>query len=146
MNYFNDKYLHSIDQKGRLLLPRDIRDHFEIKKGDTLYLIPNSSEPPYLEIRTEAQWESYCESLMQQESNVKKKDFLRYARISQESVTMDGQGRLIIPQRLRDQCKLTKSVAVINMDRFIEVWDKSHVEARYHEMMKAFRELNDLLF
>lgn len=146
MNYFNDKYLHSIDQKGRLLLPRDLREYFEMKKGDTLYLIPNASEPPYLEIRTEAQWDRYFESLMQQDNGVKKKDFLRYTRMSLETVTLDGQGRIIIPQRLRDQCSLAKSVAVINMDLFIEVWNQTHVEARYHDMMKAFRELNDNLF
>jgi MraZ protein len=146
MNYFNEKNLHLIDQKGRLLLPRDIRDRFDIKKGDLLYLIPNSSEPPYLEIRTEPQWERYCESLMQQEGNARKKDFLRYTRISQENVTVDGQGRIMLPQRLRDQCELGKTVAVINMDRLIEVWDKTHVEERYREMMKAFRDLNDSLF
>ena len=146
MTYFNDKYLHNLDSKGRLLLPREIRSHFKIKKGDNLYLIPNTNEPAYLEIRTARQWQDYCDKLTKQEAGVKKKDFLRYTRISQESVTIDGQGRIIIPQRLRELCKLDSTVAIINMDRFIEVWNKAHVEAKYHDMVNAFRELNDLLF
>jgi DNA-binding transcriptional regulator/RsmH inhibitor MraZ len=45
MNFFNDKYLHSLDSKSRLLLPKDIRATFKVKKGDSLYLIPNLSSP-----------------------------------------------------------------------------------------------------
>jgi MraZ protein len=146
MNYFNDKYLHSIDGKGRLLLPLEIRDYFKMKKGDSLYLIPNTSEPSYLEIRTAEQWKSYCNALMQQEPSKQKKDFLRYTRISLECVKLDAHGRIMIPQRLRDLCMLNGTVAIINMDLFVEVWSRENMEAKYHEMVKAFRELHDLTF
>jgi MraZ protein len=146
MNAFNEKYIHTLDPKSRLLLPLEIRKQFKIRKGDHLYLIPNLSEPEYLEIRTEAQWQSYQEEFSQQDSNQQKKDFLRYAMMFQERVTVDGQGRFIIPQRIRDLCKLEDTVAVINMRSYAEVWNKTHVERKYADMVRAFKDMNDRLF
>ena len=146
MDAFNEKYIYSLDPKSRLLLPLEVRQQFKIKKGDHLYLIPNLSEPEYLEIRTESQWQSYQEDFSQQESNDQKKDFLRYAMMFQERVTVDGQGRFIISQRIRDLCKLEDAVAVINMRSYAEVWNKTHVERKYADMVRAFKELNDRMY
>jgi MraZ protein len=146
MDTFNEKYIYNLDPKSRLLLPLEIRQQFKIKKGDHLYLIPNLSEPEYLEIRTESQWQSYQEDFSKQESNDQKKDFLRYAMMFQERVKVDGQGRFIISQRIRDLCKLEDTVAVINMRSYVEVWNKSHVERKYADMVRAFKELNDRMY
>ena len=146
IDYFNEKDLHTIDPKGRLLLPREIRDAFKIKKANVLYLIPNLSEPPYLEIRTESQWRKYCDTLRQQESSEKKKDSFRYAMMLKERVTVDGGGRIVIPTRIRDKCGLDGSVAVVNMDIYIEVWSQKHMEQKYNDMIRAFREANDRAF
>ncbi|MDH3214729.1 MAG: hypothetical protein OEN01_00385 [Candidatus Krumholzibacteria bacterium] len=145
-NYFNEKSLHNIDPKGRLLLPKDIRHAFKIKKGDPLYLVPNLSDPQYLEIRTAKQWGDYCESLRRETSGEQKKDTFRYAMMSKEQSTVDGQGRILIPQGIRDSCKLDGSVAVINMDQYTEVWCQEHVERKYADMVRAFKATNDRIF
>ncbi|NIM19605.1 MAG: hypothetical protein GTO51_04395 [Candidatus Latescibacteria bacterium] len=146
MNGFNDKYLHTLDSKSRLLLPLDIRQQFKIRKGDQLYLIPNLSKPEYLEIRTEAQWKAYQEQFSRQESNDQKKDFLRYAMMFQERATVDGQGRVSISRRLCELCKLDATVAVINMQSYAEVWNITHMERKYADLVRAFKEINDRLF
>ncbi|UCG51231.1 MAG: hypothetical protein JSW58_13695 [Candidatus Latescibacterota bacterium] len=145
-NYFNEKSLHSIDSKGRILLPKDIRGHFRIKKAEVLHLVPNLSGPSYLEIRSASQWKKYCESLRQQESGEKKKDSFRYAMMLQETATVDGQGRILIPQRIRETCKFGETVAIVNMDVYIEVWAKEHMDQKYADMVRAFKELNDRMF
>jgi DNA-binding transcriptional regulator/RsmH inhibitor MraZ len=145
-SYFNDKYLHTIDPKGRLLLPKDIRDHFKIKKSDPLYLVPNMADPPYLEIRSAALWRQYRESLRQHDPGEKKKNSFRYAMMLLETATADGQGRIFIPQRIRDICALDGTVAVINMDLYIEVWSKGNMERKYPELVRAFRDVNDHMF
>ena len=145
-NYFNDKALLSTDPKGRLLLPKDIRDHFKIKKADLLFLVPNLSEPRYLEVRTEKQWKAYCESLRQEEAGEKKKDSFRYAMMLKEVATVDGQGRIALPQRIREACSLDGLVAVVNMEVYIEVWSKDHMERKYQDMIRAFKETNDRMF
>jgi MraZ protein len=145
-NYFNEKNLHSFDSKGRILLPKEIRAHYSIQKGDTLYLIPNLADASYLEIRTEEAWNRYTASLRRQESGEKKKDTFRYAMMLKETVTVDGQGRVLIPQGIRDACELGQTVAVVNMDIYVEVWSKEQMDQKYDKMVRAFKELNDRMF
>lgn len=145
-NYFNEKNLHSIDSKGRILLPKGVRDSLRVKKGDLLHLVPNLSAPSYLEIRTATQWKKYRESLRELESGEKKKDSFRYAMMLQEAATMDGQGRILIPQRIRELCKIVEAVAVVDMGDYVEVWAREHMEQKYADMIRAFKEMNDRMF
>jgi DNA-binding transcriptional regulator/RsmH inhibitor MraZ len=64
----------------------------------------------------------------------------------QEKVTVDGQGRIVVSQRIRELCKLDGTVAVINMRSYAEVWNKNHMEQKYADMIKAYKEINNRLF
>ena len=59
MNYFDSKYLHSIDQRGRVQLPKDVRASGKLKKGDSLFVFINPNAPRVLEVRTKGQWQAY---------------------------------------------------------------------------------------
>ena len=146
IHHLNQDCFHNTDSKGRLLLPRAIRDEFKIKKGDKLFLVPDLSNPPYLEVRTATQWAEYRKSLREDTAGEKKKLTFRYADLIKETATVDGQGRFLIPQRMRDTCKLVGEVAVINMDDYVEIWAKDHVAKRFEDMVKAFKETNDRMF
>ncbi len=145
-NYFNEKSLHTIDGKGRLLLPKEVRQAYKIKKGDVLYLVPNLSDPPYLEMRTAKQWDAYRQSLRQETSSEQKKDTFRYAMMIKEKAVVDGQGRIMIPNRIRETCSLEGTVAVVDMDIYVEVWCKAHMAKKYADMVRAFKETNDRMF
>jgi len=146
LNHFNEKSLHTIDGKGRLLLPKEVRQAYKIKKGDVLYLVPNLSDPPYLEIRTARQWEEYRQSLRQETSSEQKKDTFRYAMMIKEKAVVDGQGRIMIPNRIRETCSLEGTVAVVDMDVYVEVWCKAHMAKKYADMVRAFKDTNDRMF
>ena len=146
INYFNEKSLHSIDPKGRLLLPKEVRTFFKVKKGDRLFLLPSLAEPQYLEIRTRKQWDGYRSSLRADEGGERKKDTFRYAMMAKEEAKVDGGGRILIPARIRETCRLNDLVAVINMETYVEVWCKEHVEKRYADMVRAFKSTNDRMF
>lgn len=146
MNRFNDKYLHSIDQRGRLQLPKDVRHGFKIKKGDTLYLFPNPNVPITLEIRTKPQWDAYVKKALALPPSRDKREFLRMLRLGHEQVVADGQGRFVLPQRLRVECDFDSEVVIINMENFAEVWKREAVEQKYPDMLRAFNDVNDQLF
>lgn len=146
LQYFNEKSLHAIDPKGRLLLPKDVRDAFKIRKGDVLFLLPDFSSLAYLEIRTAKQWDQYCKTLRDEAASEQKKDSYRYAKMAKEQATVDGQGRILIPQRIQAACNLDASVAVINMDSYVEVWAQAHMEKKYPDLVKAFKNMNDRTF
>jgi division/cell wall cluster transcriptional repressor MraZ len=146
MHRFNDKYLQSIDQRGRLQLPRDVRNGFKIKKGDTLYLFANPNVPISLEIRTKAQCDAYLKKALDLPASRDKREFLRMLRLGHEQVLTDGQGRFVLPQRLRHECDFDSEVVIINMEHFVEVWKKESVEQKFNNMLRAFNDINDQLF
>jgi DNA-binding transcriptional regulator/RsmH inhibitor MraZ len=146
IQHLNQDCFHNTDSKGRLLLPKSVRESFKIKKGDKLYLLPDLSDPPYLEARTASQWADYRRSLREDTAGEKKKLSFRYADLIKETATVDGQGRFLIPQRMRDTCNLVGEVAVINMEDYFEIWAKGHVAKRFEAMVKAFKEINDRMF
>lgn len=141
-----DKARHTLDPKGRLLLPKELRDSFKIKRSDVLYLLPSLSDPSYLEIRTAKQWEVYRRSLKQGEPGEQKKDSFRYAMVIKDTSTVDGQGRIVVPQRIRDACGLDGSVAIIDMEEYIEVWSEASFHKKYNDLVRAFKERNDKTF
>jgi MraZ protein len=146
-SYFNEKNLYSIDLKGRVLVPKDVRDKHRYKKGDALYCTPNMSGAAYVEIRTDAQWKKHREQLLAAaEEGETKKDSFRYADFFTHPATIDGQGRLSIPQEIREMCKLGESVAIVDMEEHIEVWAKESIEQKYADMVRAFKEMNDRIF
>jgi DNA-binding transcriptional regulator/RsmH inhibitor MraZ len=129
---FGEKHLHGIDPKGRLQLSRQVRDQLKLKKGERLHLLPNIEEPPYLEVRTSAQWEEYEQRFLAQAPGDVKRDFVRFVQL--------------LPKSLRDQCSLGASVVVINVSKCIEVWNPKHIERRYAEMASAFKTINNSFF
>ncbi len=145
-NYFNEKDLHSIDLKGRVLVPRDIREKHHFKKGDVLHFTPNISGATYIEVRTDAQWKKHREQLLVAEGGETKKDSFRYAGFYSATATIDGQGRMFIPQKVRDMCNLGESVAIVDMEEHIELWAKESIEQKFADMVRAFKEINDQVF
>jgi MraZ protein len=141
-----EKHLHSIDPKGRLQLARVVRDQLKLKRGDRLHLLPNIEEPPYLEVRTNAQWDEYERRFLSQAPGEVKRDFVRFVQLHRETVVADAQGRLILPKSLRERCQLDGTVVVIHMNSCVEVWSPKHIERRYAEMAKAFKDINNTFF
>lgn len=50
--------------------------------------------------------------------------FLRHFFRSSAEVTLDGNGRFLIPKRLMDQIDAGRDLILLGVDRYIEVWDK----------------------
>ena len=144
--YFNEKNLHSVDVKGRVLLSKEIRDHHGIKKGDVLYCVPSLENPTYIEIRTAPQWNKYFEDLGKAAESEEKKLSYRFAKVAHVAATVDGQGRISIPQPVREACRIGDTVAVVDMDKHIEVWAREHIEQKYEDMVRAFKKMNDKMF
>ncbi len=146
MDRFNERYLQTIDARGRLQLSRDIRSEFGLKKGDLLYLLPTPGERPHLQIRTARQWQDYQGRLREKTPGHRKSDFLRFVNLVKESVRSDAQGRIGVPQRIREQCRLNGRVLVINMGYCVEVWNPEFVRDKFADFTRAFQEINDSLY
>ena len=116
---FIGEYSHSLDAKGRLIVPAKFREglgeHFIVTKGidRCLYIYP----------RTE--WEAFEAKLRELPlSNADARRFTRFFLSGAVECDVDNQGRIIIPQSLRNYAGLVKEVVSAGVGTRIEVWGK----------------------
>jgi len=108
-------YEHSIDPKGRLFIPAKLREEL----GSTCYLTLGLDA--CLAIYPEESWKVFTEkfaSLPMTQSRAMRPIFAKAAKCEP-----DSQGRILLPQNLRDFAGLTKSVTVVGSNNHVELWD-----------------------
>lgn len=121
---FCGEYEHSLDTKGRIIIPAKLRDslgeQFMITKGLDGCLFVYSME----------QWKEFEEKLQALPLNQKdSRAFARYFFSGAMDIEPDKQGRVIIPQNLREHAGLTKDIMIIGAGTRLEIWDKDTYEA-----------------
>ncbi|MCT4596318.1 MAG: division/cell wall cluster transcriptional repressor MraZ [Vallitalea sp.] len=116
---FIGEYRHSIDNKGRIIVPAKFRSLL----GESFYLTKGFDQ--CLFIYTEDQWNKFIDKL--DNNSMKKKDARRIQRFfiaSANECTLDKQGRILIPSPLRDYSMLEKEVVFIGVSNRVEIWSK----------------------
>ena len=119
------EFNHSIDSKGRLIIPSKLRDslgeHFVITKGmdGCLFLYP------------ENEWEAFEEKLRTLPlTNKKARDFKRFFLGSAVDGEIDKQGRVLLSSSLRTYAGLEKEVVLAGVLDKVEIWSKEAWDAR----------------
>ena len=123
---FSGTSTHSIDSKGRIVLPARFREEL----GESFYVAKGFFDcVQVLSLEEFENLRSNIKSLPAQAALA-----LQYAIISTAvEVTPNSQGRVPIPQNLREMAQLSKDAVVVGMDKRIEIWDKD----KFDEFMKA---------
>ncbi len=121
------EYNHNIDSKGRMNFPAKMRDELGPVFVITLW------EGNCLAAFTDAEWNRISDRIRQLPMS-KSKDIVRYMFSNACSVEPDKQGRILIPQNLREAVGLEKDVTVIGaMDR-AEIWNTAKWQERKRSM------------
>ncbi len=115
---FMGKHNHTIDPKGRLSIPSKFREvlgeEFVISKGMDGCLFGYPMEA----------WKAFYDKLMQlTQLDVNSRRFVRYFLQSAETVTIDKQGRILLPQHLKEGAGLEKDVIIAGSGSRFEIWD-----------------------
>ena len=113
------EFEHSIDTKGRLVLPAKIKDdlgkEFIVTKGLDGCLFGYSLE----------EWNKFEEKLKTLPlTNKITRDFVRFFLSGAVEEETDKQGRFLLPANLREYTSLTKDAVIIGVGTRIEIWDK----------------------
>ncbi len=116
---FLGRFEHSIDAKGRVAVPARFRD----KLSGELIVTRGNDRCLYL-FTTEA-WEPLAAKLNDLPTGDPDARNLRRAIFSAaEPVELDKQGRVILPDHLRQYAGLQSNVAIIGVGNYIEIWDQ----------------------
>lgn len=121
---FYGSYFHTLDEKGRLVIPSKMRDELGIKA----YILKGYDGA--LSIYKESEFLKLVEKINSLPFNKKNaRAFLRVQLASVCELDIDRQGRALLPVQLLSKYKIGREVVVIGALDHIEVWNKSDYEA-----------------
>ncbi|KPN97346.1 division/cell wall cluster transcriptional repressor MraZ [Lysinibacillus sp. ZYM-1] len=133
---FMGEYQHSVDAKGRLIVPAKFREAlgetFVVTRGldNCLFGYPMN------------EWRKLEEKL--KDLPMTKKDTRAFARFffsGATEVEIDKQGRINIPSTLMQHAHLVKECVVLGVSNRIEIWAKDAWEAYFSESEQSFNEI-----
>ena len=123
------EYNHTIDAKGRLIVPAKFRevlgDEFVVTKGldNCLFVYPND------------EWTRFEEKLKSLPlTNKNARQFTRFFLAGAAACEVDNQGRILLPQVLREFASLEKDVVLVGVASRIEIWSRE----RWDESMNTY--------
>ena len=126
---FTGEYNHTIDAKGRLIVPAKFReilgDNFIVTKGldGCLFVYPND------------EWTRFEEKLKSLPlTNKNARQFTRFFLAGAAACEVDKQGRILLPQVLREFASLEKDVVLVGVASRIEIWSRE----RWDESMNTY--------
>ena len=118
------EYEHSLDTKGRLILPAKIREDM----GETFIVTKGLDGCLFGFSQTE--WANFEEKLKTLPlTNKNARDFVRFFLSGATECEMDKQGRFLIVANLREYANLEKDAVIIGVGTRIEIWNKEKWKA-----------------
>ena len=123
MHMFMGEYNHTIDAKGRLIIPSKFReilgDAFVVTKGlDGCLFVYDNEE-----------WKRFEEKLRSLPiTNKEARQFVRFFLAGATEAEVDKQGRILIPNVLREFAEITKDVVLVGVGSRIEIWSRERFE------------------
>ncbi len=137
---FTGEYQHTLDSKGRVIIPSRLRDglgdSFVITRGldQCLFVYPSS------------EWVRLEQKMKQLPFT--KKDSRAFTRLffsGAMEVEADKQGRVLIPQNLREYAGIEKDVMFIGVSNRVEVWSEDAWRNYFGEANDNYEELAEKL-
>ncbi|RVU54847.1 division/cell wall cluster transcriptional repressor MraZ [Anaerosphaera multitolerans] len=137
------EYRHSLDSKGRMIIPAKFRDElgeeFVMTKGldNCLFVYPKDE---WIKI------ENKLKNLPM--TNKAVRSFVRTFFSGAVDQSLDKQGRVLIPQNLREHSQINKEAVVIGVSTRVEIWSTENWDSynddeglSYEEMAEKMTEL-----
>lgn len=137
---FIGEYHHSLDNKGRIIIPSKLREdlgnNFITTRGleGCLYIYP------------ETNWNLIINKYKELPDTKDKRYFMRIFLSGASASELDQQGRVNIPSPLIDYAKLEKDCLIIGVDDHLEIWSQTEWENFISNNEEKFSDLADTLF
>ena len=136
---FYGEYQHTIDRKGRLILPSKFREAAKGSFIDKFFVTRGLDKCLFM--FSEEEWKSQENKLKGLSfTNQQARSFNRLYFSGACDVVPDRQGRIIIPPYLKDFAQIKKEVVVLGVSNRIEIWSVPLWQAFYGNSSAAFEE------
>ena len=135
---FSGMSVHSVDAKGRIVLPQRFREAL----GEEFYVTNGFSDN--IQIMSVEEFNRLKDQI--RELPAKSALALQYVLLSAATlVSPNSQGRIQLPQKLREDSAIEGEAVVVGMDTRIEVWNKARFDQFIDEKKKDLDDALQLL-
>ena len=141
---FYGEFEHSIDRKGRLILPAKFRETAKNQFVEKFFVTRGLDKCLFM--FSEEEWRSQenkfkTMSFTKQQSRT----FNRLLFSGAVEVGPDKQGRILLPQYLKDFADIKRDVIIVGVSNRIEIWAKDKWRDFYSNSRQSFEEIAEKL-
>ncbi|MDO5041130.1 MAG: division/cell wall cluster transcriptional repressor MraZ [Peptoniphilus sp.] len=134
------EFNHSIDSKGRVIIPskfrEDLQGQFVMTKGldHCLFVYPME------------EWKKITDKIKELPmTSGPVRSFVRTFFSGAQDQILDKQGRVIIPQNLRDHANIDKDVVIIGLNTRVEIWAVEEWDSYQEEEALSYEDMAEKL-
>ena len=141
---FFGEFEHTLDPKGRIIIPAKFREIFKERYIDTFYITRGLDR--CLFVFTQEEWERQNKQFREMpftSSEIRKFNRLYFSGAVE--VKCDKQGRILIPQYLKDYADVQNTVVVVGVSDRMEIWAKEKWQGYFSESLESFEQLAEKL-
>ena len=108
-------YEHKIDAKGRVFIPSDLRKQL----GDVFHVMIFNEE--CINVYPDNSWARLVDKVSA--LPIRKQSMMRPLFANTSRCELDGQGRFVLPLKLREKIGLQKDVTIVGAGTLVQIWD-----------------------
>jgi MraZ protein len=141
---FYGEYEHTIDKKGRIIIPSRFREFLKEYDIEKFYVTRGLDKCLFM--FTEDEWksqESKFRTMPFTKSESRKFNRLYFSGAVQ--LECDKQGRILLPKYLKDFCDIKRDVVIIGVSNRIEIWAREAWQEYYKSSKSSFEEIAENL-
>lgn len=144
MSHFNGEFTHKIDSKGRVFIPRVFIDAIEPASEKASFECFINTVEGCFEIYTPSAFAEYVQSTLSTEKDaMRAKKIRRLLGANSRKLKVDSQGRILLPEELRQRINLESEVTLNGAMSYFEIWDSKRYAEIYVESQAFFDQATD---
>ncbi len=141
---FYGEFQHSIDRKGRLILPAKFREVAKNQFVEKFFVTRGLDKCLFM--FSEEEWRSQENKFKTMPfTKQQSRTFNRLLFSGAQEVAFDKQGRVLLPQYLKDFADIKRDVMIVGVSNRIEIWAKDLWNDFYANSRQSFEEIAEKL-
>lgn len=142
MAILTGEYKNNLDEKGRVNFPAKLKNCLD---GNTVTITRGVDK--CLWVFPQSVWAQFSAKVMEQASlfQSQSRSVLRRLIAPAQEVEIDKQGRISVPQSLREYAGLEKECVILGISKYLEIWDVNSYEDYLKESETDFLKASEAL-
>jgi MraZ protein len=137
---FRGRHSHTIDAKGRVNIPAGYRMELQGRSDQPPIL---TADENCLRLYPADDWVTHEKKIVEQAAiDPNARDYVRLVISGAVEAPIDKQGRILVPQYLREHANLEKDVTIAGVGLTIELWDAARLQMNLNQTQANFRAIS----